>query len=172
VKFSVSPDMEAKIHQRIAQNVDLIKKIPRSYHARIREITEKAVMAGRELKDYTAELTETGAESLRHAALIARDQNNKITGFIHQQRQQELGIERAVWIETYASIAPREDTHGAFADGLWDGDDGSGPEYDVATGVDFDDGMGPVVPGEAINCGCFSQSIIPGYDEDDLEATP
>jgi uncharacterized protein with gpF-like domain len=158
VKFSADEAMQAKIRARVADNVDLIKKIPKSYHEKIRKATEESVLAGREIREYTDTLEKLGAEDLRHAALIARDQNNKITGYIHQLRQQELGIEKALWTHTTYTPNPREE-HLDF----------DGEEYPVDEGHDFEDGFGPVQPGEAINCGCLSRSIIPGYNDNDEE---
>ena len=156
IRFDISPEIQQKVKDRVIENVDLIKKIPKTYHEKIRRATEEAVLKGRELREYTDTLKELGAEDLRHASMIARDQNNKITGYVHQLRQQELGISKAKWSHTSYTLHPREE-HLDFDD----------ETYDVDEGHDFDDGFGPVIPGEAINCGCLSRSIIPGYDEEE-----
>jgi hypothetical protein len=172
VKFDLTPRLKATIKTFLRDNVDLISTrrikdgpaIPRKFFGEIRKMALESIEKGRDVVGFTDDLEERFGITRRRASLIARDQNNKMTAAFHRTRQLDLGINKAVWVETYASIKPREETHGAFADGLWEGDE-PGPEYDVNTGVDFDDGMGPVVPGEAISCGCLSQSIIPGYED-------
>lgn len=162
VKFDLTPLVQDVIKKNLRGNVDLIsskhvnggQSIPKKHFGEVRRMAKESVEAGRDLVAFTQDLEDRFAITRRRASLIARDQNNKITAQIHQARQLDHGIREAAWLETFASIHPRED-HSEF----------SGNTYDVSAGVDFGDGMGPVVPGEAINCGCLSQSIIPGYED-------
>ena len=162
IMFDLTPEVQSVIKKNMRANVDLISNrkikggeaIPKKCFGEIRTMARKSVESGRDVVGFTHDLEDRFDITRRRASLIARDQNNKITAQIHQARQLNHGIREAAWIETFASLHPRED-HSEF----------SGNTYDVSVGVDFDDGMGPVVPGEAINCGCVSQSIIPGYED-------
>jgi uncharacterized protein with gpF-like domain len=115
-------------------------------------MAQTSIEHGRDLVGFTKNLEDRFAITRRRASLIARDQNNKMTSAFHRARQLENGILEAEWVHTAASIHPREE-HADF----------DGQSYPVEEGHDFDDGFGPVLPGEAINCGCLSSSIIPGY---------
>ena len=168
IKFDFTSRMRDTVQACLRDNVDLISNrrikngpaIPKKFFGEIRKMAQQSIERGRDVVGFTDDLEDRFGITRRRASLIARDQNNKMTAAFHRTRQLGLGITKAVWIETYASLHPREDTHGAFASG----EDG-GPVYNIEDGVDFDDGMGPVVPGEAVNCECFSQSIIQGYED-------
>ena len=150
IKFQLTNAMRDAYDSKVAENVNLIKSIA---HDHLREVQAKvleSVQKGRSLKELTEQLKDvltqdqpgwSDSKVLRRARLIARDQNNKATSLFVKTRQKGLGITKAVWSHTSASIHPREE-HEAF----------NGEEYDVEEGHDFDDGFGPVVPGEAINC--------------------
>lgn len=160
VKFDVTDRLKKAIKAQLRDNVDLISSraikggpsIPRKAFGDIRKMAKESVERGRSLVEFTKDLEDRFAITRRRASLIARDQNNKMTAAFHRTRQLDTGITEAEWVHTSASLHPRED-HEAF----------DGEEYPVETGHDFDDGFGPVLPGEAINCGCLSSSIVPGY---------
>lgn len=156
VPFHVTPQIQAHLTQITKRNVGLIKSIPRQFFREVQDEVFASVKAGRNLTELTEHLHERYTITRRRAGLIARDQNNKATSSIHRLRQLELGITRGIWNHTAASLQPRPE-HQDF----------NGQEYDIQAGHDFDDGAGPVQPGEDINCGCFGSSIIPGYDTED-----
>ena len=160
VPFKFTKELERAIGRRVSDNVGLIKSIPSEFFGEIQAKVMESVKAGRDLKHLTEHLQHSYGVTKRRAEDIARDQNNKATAAIHQLRQKALGITQGVWRHTMASVHPRE-SHAAF----------DGETYNTQEGHDFDDGFGPVIPGEAINCGCVSYSIIPGYDEEEA-ATP
>jgi uncharacterized protein with gpF-like domain len=155
VKFQVEPQVASKLRGITRENTDLIKSIPSEFFKDIRERVFESVNAGRKTAELMEHLHDVYGVTRRRAAFIARDQNNKATAAIHKIRQLSLGITQAKWRHTAASIHPRE-THAAF----------DNETYDIELGHDFDDGLGPVQPGEAFNCGCLSSSIIPGYDDE------
>src|SRR5205085_12109859 len=88
----------------------------------------------------------------RRAALIARDQNNKVSGALHRVRQLELGIEKAIWIHSGGGKHPRP-THVR----------NNGKQYDVAKGWYDPAEKKFVMPGELINCRCVSRPVIAGF---------
>ena len=160
VPFKFTKELERAIGRRVSDNVGLIKSIPSEFFGEIQSKVMESVKAGRDLKHLSEHLQHSYGATKRRAEGIARDQNNKATAAVHQLRQKALGITQGVWRHTMASVHPRE-SHAAF----------DGETYNTQEGHDFDDGFGPVIPGEAINCGCVSYSIIPGYDEEEA-ATP
>ena len=156
VQFKLEPKVATKLRSITNENVDLIKSIPSQFFDDIKERVFDSVSKGRKTAELMEHLHQVYGVTRRRAAFIARDQNNKATAAIHKIRQLSLGITSAKWRHTAASIHPRE-THAAF----------DGETYDIELGHDFDDGLGPVQPGEAFNCGCLCSSIIPGYDDDE-----
>ena len=158
VPFRLTPKIQMELVKRTKTNVDLIKTIPEEFFRDVHKAVFDSVKAGRDLSALTEHLHHAYDVTRRRAAFIARDQNNKATASIHQLRQLELGITQGRWRHTAASVTPRPE-HQDF----------DGQEYDVATGHDFDDELGPVLPGEAYNCGCVGESIIPGFDGEDGE---
>ena len=160
VKFDLTDRLKQTIKNQLKDNVNLISNraikdgpsIPKKAFGDIRKMAKESIEKGRDLVGFTKDLEDRFKITRRRASLIARDQNNKMTAAFHRTRQLDCGITEAEWIHTSASIHPRED-HADF----------DGESYDVATGHDFGDDFGPVLPGEAINCGCLSSSIIPGY---------
>ena len=156
VPFKITPKIQMKMINITRDNVNLIKSIPQEFFGSIHTKVFESVRAGRAIGELTEHLHHEYGVTRRRASLIARDQNNKATAAIHQLRQLELGITTGRWLHSGASFQPRIE-HQEF----------DGQEYDIATGHDFDDGEGPVLPGEDINCGCAGESIIPGYDTEE-----
>ena len=160
IKFDFTDRLKQTIKNQLKDNVDLISSraikggpsIPKKAFADIRKMARESVERGRDLVGFTKDLEDRFAITRRRASLIARDQNNKMTAAFHRTRQLDSGILEAEWVHTSASIHPREE-HADF----------DGQSYPVEEGHDFGDDFGPVLPGEAINCGCLSSSIIPGY---------
>ena len=167
VKLQLSARMKKTLKAKVHENAGLITNMPEDCFHKIEQHIARSAGRGRELTKLTDFIQERMDITRRRASLIARDQNNKATALIHATRQKDLGITKAKWIHTGASLHPRED-HAAFAAGGSPYGDG-GPFYDPEVGVDFDDDFGEVLPGEAVNCGCLSASVIPGYDDDETD---
>lgn len=162
VKFDMTPRLKRTIQQQLRDNIDLISTkrikdgpaIPKKSFARLRDMARESIERGRDLVGFTKDLEHNFGITRRRASLIARDQNNKMTALFQRTRQLDCGITKAMWVHTAASLKPREE-HEEF----------DRMTYSVEEGHDFDDGFGPVLPGEAINCGCLSMPIIPGFEE-------
>jgi len=142
---------------KVADNVSLIKSIPAQYFTKIEGDVSRGFLAGRDLEAIASELRATGESTVKRAALIARDQSNKLTAHMNSARQNELGIRYAYWKHSSAGKEPRK-THIRASREHW--------IYDTQVGIDFGDAFGFVLPGVAINCRCGSRSIIPAIDEE------
>lgn len=160
VKMQLTPEIVDALDASIFENVSLIKSIPQKYFADVAGKVARSVMAGRSLKELTSELQQVYNLTHSRAALIARDQNNKATAVIHKTRQKQVGIKKAVWVHSGASMHPREEHEEWGAEGA---------QYDIEQGMysDVDDEY--VWPGTPINCGCTCMSIVPGMDESETE---
>lgn len=152
---------------KVVDNVSLIRSIPAQYFTKIEGDVSRGFLAGRDLEAIAKELRATGEATTKRAALIARDQSNKLTAQMNGARQRELAIRFAYWKHSTAGKEPRVNHLRASREG-W--------IYDTQVGIDFGDSFGFVLPGEAINCRCGSRSIIPAIDEelgpDDLTPVP
>lgn len=145
----------------MAENIALIKSIPRQWHEQVQQKVWNAVRNGSDLHQLSEDLRKTYQITSRRAALIARDQNAKAKATIERVRRHELGIRRAIWMHSHAGKDPRP-THVAMnnkpyniAEGMWDSDEG---EY--------------IWPGELINCRCVDRAVIDGVEEDEGPTEP
>lgn len=153
VRFRTSKAVNDVLQAAVAENVALIRSIPTQYLTQVEGAVMRSVQVGRDLGPLAKELREHHGVSRRRAALIARDQNNKATAVITRVRQQELGVERAIWLHSHGGRKPRP-SHVKQ----------DGRTYDVAKGwFDPDEGVW-TWPGVLVNCRCVSRSIIPGLD--------
>ncbi len=143
VKLQVSAKQRTFLQVKIAENVSLIRSIQQQYHKNVEGIVSRGFLAGRDLFAVAETIRKQHGVTVRRAALIARDQSNKATAQLNSMRQSELGITRATWIHSSAGKEPRHDHMRAGREG-W--------EFDPTVGIDFADGSGFVLPGEAINC--------------------
>lgn len=142
---------------KVVDNVALIKSIPAQYFTKIEGDVSRGFLAGRDLEAIASELRKTGQTTTSRAALIARDQSNKLTAHMNSARQNELGIRYAYWKHSTVDKDPRP-KHLKAGREQW--------IYDTQVGIDFGDSFGFVLPGVAINCRCGGRSIIPAIDED------
>lgn len=169
VKMDLTPSQKLILDTKVKENVSLIKSIQSQYHTDIEGIVSRNFLAGRDLAPMAEQIKKRGDVSTRRAALIARDQSNKATAQMNDARQRELGIKYAYWVHSSAGKEPRE-KHVRAGREQW--------VFRVGEGIDFNDGMGTVLPGEAINCRCTCRTIIPALgrgdvkDERDLEPVP
>jgi len=170
IKMQVTPAQKLVLRAKIPENVALIRSIQQDYHKDIQGIVTRNFLAGRDLAPMAEQIKKRGGVCTRRAALIARDQSNKATAQLNSARQRELGIRWALWKHSSAGKEPRPEHLRASRENWY---------YDINVGIDFGDGFGYVLPGEAINCRCTGRSIIPGlgrmptgFDPDKLEPVP
>lgn len=157
IPMQLTASQRAILDVKVVDNVSLIQSIPAQYFTKIEGDVSRGFLAGRDLESIASELRKTGHSTTKRAALIARDQSNKLTAQMNSARQRELGIRYAYWKHSTAGKEPRPDHLRASREG-W--------IYDTQVGIDFGDAFGFVLPGVAINCRCGSRSIIPAVDED------
>lgn len=140
----------------VAENVGLIRSIPRQYHEQVQGMVMRSVAAGRDLSELSTDLRERYGVTKRRAELIARDQNNKASADLGRVRRLELGIKEAVWVHSGGGKHPRAShveagrakTRYSVADGWYDPEEGA-----------------HVHPGQLVGCRCISRPIIPGIEE-------
>ena len=155
VEFKVSKRINGMLSGAIQENVALIRNIPVENIFGIQQAVMRSVTAGRDLSSLSKELETRFGITKRRARFIARDQNNKITSFVTEERRKEAGITEAKWIHSHGGKVPRE-SHVKFAAGTGSGES---PYYEVAEGALIDGER--IFPGVLPNCRCVSRSVIP-----------
>jgi len=150
VAFKVTPVMRDAMNATIKENVALIKSIPRQYMLEVEGIVMRGFTAGRDLSTITKELQSRYGVTSRRAALIARDQSNKLTATVTQARRVELGLFEAEWVHSGGGKEPRHSHVKAGRDKL---------RFDVRKGAYIDGEY--ILPGQLINCRCSSKTILP-----------
>lgn len=137
----------------VENNVALIKSIPVQLHNRISAVAVTSFSHNRDLQFMTKVINESCGVSKRRAALIARDQANKITNELAVQRSLAVGVTRGIWQHVPGTYSSRK-THLAM----------DGQEFDLTQGL-YDSDVGRFVkPGELIACNCRYMAVIPGID--------
>lgn len=153
VDFKMTPAMRDILQASVAENVSLIKSIPQQYLTQVEGIVMRGVQAGNDLGQVSSELRNQFGVTKRRAALIARDQSNKINANLTRARQLELGIKEAIWSHSLGGKEPRP-THLAAGKAQ--------TRYDIAKGW-FDSHEGKYIwPGQLINCRCVAKAVVPG----------
>lgn len=170
VDMQLSAAQRAVLDMAVAENVALIKSIPSQFATDVQGIVSRSFVAGRDLSTMADALRKRGEVTVQRAALIARDQSNKLTANMNSARQRELGLTWAVWKHSSAGKEPRPN-HVKAGREEW--------IFDTQVGIDFGDQFGHVLPGVAINCRCGSRTLIPAigrglaggksFDPDKLE---
>lgn len=150
VKFQVTPAMRDAMNATIAENVSLIKSIPRQYAMEVEGIVMRGFTQGRDLKSIGDDLQKRYGVTKRRAALIARDQSNKLTATVTQARRVELGLFEAEWVHSGGGKEPRHSHVKAGSDKK---------RFDVREGCYIDGEY--ILPGQLINCRCSSKTILP-----------
>lgn len=158
VEFKANEAINNAMQASIGENVSLIRSIASEHLTQVEGSVMRAMTSGRDLKTLTDELIERHAVTRKRAAMIARDQSNKMTAVITRARQQELGITHARWRHSGAGKHPRPSHLEAGRD-----DGGKGRLYEVDKGCLIDGEY--IRPGELINCRCTCRSVIPGYND-------
>lgn len=152
VRFVITPEMRDVMKAAIAENVSLIRSIPQQYLTNVAGDVYRSVQAGRDLGTLTKQLEKQYGVTRRRAALIARDQNQKMTTMFQRVRQTELGIAEAIWVHSGGGKTQRR-THVAQ----------SGKRYNIETGFWDSDEKAYCWPGSLINCRCVSRPVIRGF---------
>lgn len=146
-QLQLSDRMKEDLGRAVGMNVGLIRSIPNQYLAQVEKYVTEAVNAGFDLKTLTDNLEHTYHISRNRAKLIARDQANKANAVIERARRADLGITKAQWMHSGGAKEPRESHVKAH-----------GKVFNAQEGLKIDGKY--ILPGEEINCGCVSKSIL------------
>ena len=126
------------------ENLSLIQDLSRRTVEGISETTQRMVRAGERPTTIAEELRRKFKLSEKRAALIARDQVNKLNGQLTRMRQTNLGIEKYVW---RTSRDERVRTKHLEREGKvysWDDPPDGGH------------------PGQEVQCRCYAEPVIEG----------
>ena len=154
VSFQMTPAMRDVIDATVHENVSLIKSIPERYLTQVESLVMIGVQNGRDLAVISEGLRKQLGVTRRRAALIARDQTNKVNASLTRARQLELGLDTAVWVHSGGGREPRpthvkagrEQTRFNIREGWYDPHEGR-----------------HIQPGELINCKCVGRPVIKGF---------
>lgn len=153
VNTKLTRAQQDKLKAVMVENVRLIKSIPEKYFTDLTSITMESISRGRDLKYMTEELQRQYGVTKDRAITIARDQNNKATSVITHLEYEDFGITKARWKHNSGAKHPRA-THVAA----------NNKEYDIKKGLWIDGKY--IFPGSEINCGCTSEPIIEGINDE------
>lgn len=148
--LKMSAGVKDAFEASVIENVSLIKSIPDQYFSQIEGIVMRNYTAGLDVKTMVKEIRGHYQVSERRAVLIARDQTAKANSTIYRARQLEIGITEAIWLHSRAGKEPRR-SHVAM----------DGKVYKVEKGMWDPDARQWIFPGQLINCGCMSESVLP-----------
>ena len=151
VRFDATRVQNDVMRATIAENVALIKSVPQQYLLQVEGDVMRAVQVGGDLAPLAQRLEHNYGVTRRRAQFIARDQSAKVTSAVTRVRQQELGIQYAIWRHSQGGRSPRPE-HLAF----------SGKKYEIEKGA-YLEGVW-TFPGFQPNCKCVSISIIEGIN--------
>lgn len=143
VEFKPTKAQKDILQASIAENVSLIRSIPREYLTQVEGHVMRSVTQGFRMDRLMHDLQKQHGVTRRRAAIITHDQTRKANAAMQRIRQAELGLFEGRWIHSGGGKVPRK-SHKAF----------NGKMFDIRVGHDFHDGFGFVLPGEAINCRC------------------
>lgn len=150
VNFKITPVMRDAMNATIQENVALIKSIPSQYFLEVEGIVMRGFQNGRDLSYISEELQKRYGVTKRRAALISRDQSNKLTATVTQARRTELGLFEAIWVHSGAGKEPRHSHVMAGKKKL---------RFDTREGAYIDGKY--ILPGQEINCRCSSKTVLP-----------
>ena len=152
VKWAPTHAQKDVMQAAVEENVALIRNLPQQYLLGVQRSVMQSVQTGRDLKQLSDDLQKNFGIAKRRAQLIARDQNNKISGALNRARMLESKLEDGVWLHSHAGKKPRR-THVAM----------NGKRFKIAEGMyDSDEGRN-VHCGELISCRCTFKPIVVGF---------
>lgn len=153
LQFKPTRPMLLAYNARVQTNVNLIRSIPQQYLKDIGQKVWDTVTTSGDMNKLTEGIQEVYGVTIRRAAFIARDQNNKAKASFEQTRRMELGIEEAEWQHSGGGKEPRFSHLKAGRERV---------RFNIRQGwLDPEDGE-YTLPGQKINCRCTSRAVIPG----------
>lgn len=151
VKATVGVDLKtiadkglgARIKRFTAENVALIKSVPKTYFESVEKSVLAGMRSGKRATEIAKDMEERAGVTMARAKLIARDQVLKFHGELNHSRQTELGIETYIWRTVKDNRVREEHAELEGETFSWD----APPE--------------PGHPGEDYNCRCFAEPVMP-----------
>lgn len=144
------PEIGAQVSSRVDlwayENVKLISSLRDSFRDSLFRKISATFHAGERHESIASFVAEATDETQRRGELIARDQIATLNGQLNADRQQAAGIKKFVW-RTMQDNRVRSEH-----------EDREGQVYD------YDDPPDGELPGAPINCRCFAEPYIEGYD--------
>ena len=147
INFQITPQQKLLLKATVKENVSLIRSIPEQYLSAVEGQVFRAVSTGGDLQKLSDWLEQRHGITRRRAVLIASDQNSKAASNLTKIRQEEAGVEYAIWRHSGGGHKPRQ-SHVDF----------SGKVYEVKKGAYIDGEY--IHPGQLIHCRCVSIPII------------
>lgn len=139
--FASGEGMSAAAEAFVAENVSLIKDLPRQMYGEIERLVQREVAAGSLHKNIAKQIQDRFKIAEGRAKLIARDQVGKYYGKVNEVRQRNLGVERFVWRTV--------------------GDERVRGEHSSRDGVIYSWASAPEGgPGQPINCRCYPEPVL------------
>lgn len=142
------PDLRLRMRTFAAENAALIRSLPERTLNEIESLVMRALQAGTRHEDIAQTIEERFDVAEERAALIARDQLQKLVAEVDRERQEAAGVSKFVW--RAANDERVRDSHAAV-DGqtfLWE----DPPTIDGEVAI----------PGSPINCRCTAEPILDG----------
>lgn len=135
------------IQSSIAENVALIKSIPKKYHDDILGDVMRSVGKGGNLQELSQALSKRSNLTSKRISLIARDQTAKATALLDKQKAIDLGFNKAIWQKSIAGKTHRVDHAEAH-----------GKEFDIQKGCLISGEY--ILPRMKINCKCSYKLVL------------
>lgn len=158
VKPTYTKAQEAVIKDITTENAQLITTIPQVYLRTVQRAVTRTFKRGQDVAKLTERihniLKALGEENRNRAALIARDQNQKVTQAFAIENAKAVGANKGKWIHVPGKYSSRI-THIKM----------NGKTFNLDEGM-YDSEVGRFVkPGELIYCNCQFSVLMPGFDE-------
>lgn len=153
---TLRPDLAAEgiatvLQNGIAENVDLIRKIPETYLGEVKQAVNDSISGKAGAGDLLELLEKRYDENKRHAELVAMDQTRKAYTALNVVRMDAAGVKKFQWVHTSGSREPREWHAHTLNGNIYSLDDP--PIIEPKTG---ERGL----PGQLINCRCIMRPIV------------
>lgn len=147
----VSGHTKEVLKASVAENIALIRSIPRQYFPKLQAAVMRSITTGQGVKTVMESVTKTGQVTKNRAALIARDQTSKATAALNASRMSALNIRKFQWLHSAGGKEPRPLHKDKLNGEIFDLD--KPPVIDEKTG---ERGL----PGQLINCRCRMVPVV------------
>jgi SPP1 gp7 family putative phage head morphogenesis protein len=141
----------------IAENVGLIRTIPKTYLSKVQGSVMRSITTGNGLKSLIPALEKYEGITYRHAKNVALDQTRKVYNALNANRMQDAGVGSFEWVHSGGGQEPRK-SHIAMSGKVY-----SFKDLPVINKEQVEKGYESPehgTPGQAINCGCTMIPVI------------